>query len=440
MPSNPYDSGNGLSLTSLFGRDPERREERVKSRILRDPDFLKAVDDATLKKLNNGLRFVALRKRFLKYQDMKRKYRGGNSSLLPGFKYSFSGADAKAWAYYPQAGMIIEEKKAQLKQQLDRANQTLEYIREGQRVDWAVEDWEVGLQTDDNNDFRVQKIERLEEELFKLPYSDFYGWVPLESMATISINIHEPRSQVRALGHRGIKGFAGSVRTIAGTMIFTIVDGHPLRELMLIDDEVGKTPARSMGWSIDNFSRGRGTAYDEYDGVSKLATMLTPFDLKIFYKSEYLPSGLPVQQYGKQPSPWTVNGAPVGNIPLVNRGTTKENIAKEIGAAIQITGLQIISEAYVTSVNDIVTEIQYQFMAEDVKEFVGTVYSEMMASFDFEAEALGIADLTSEQLLRDIDVPLNEYKQTETYKSEYAKQRNQLLAAEVKRKLGNDKR
>lgn len=419
----PYDSIDPPDLTSLFGRDPERREERIKRRILRDPDFLKAVDDATLKELNSLALSLALRKRFDHYQNLKRKYRGGSSSLLPGFKYSFSGADAKAWAYYPEAGMLIKEKKDQLKRSLDSAYRRLE------EKDTINRESTNTPALNDNNTAELAEIENLESQLFKLPYSDFYGWVPLESMATISINIHEPRSQVRALGHRGIKGFAGSVRTIAGTMIFTIVDGHPLRELMLIDDEVGNTPARSMGWSIDNFSRGRGTAYNKYDDVSKLATMLTPFDLKIFYKSEYLPSGLPVQQYFKVPGV---------SIPFENQGTSKEDIAKEIGAAIEITGLQIISEAYVTSVNDIVTEIQYQFMAEDVKEFVGTIYSEAMATFDIEAEQLGLSDMTTEQLLRDANVPLNEFKNTAAYKSEYSKQTQELLAIEIDRKLGND--
>ena len=50
----------------------------------------------------------------------------------------------------------------------------------------------------------------------------------------------------------------------------------------------------------------------------------------------------------------------------------------------EIEGIQLVSQGLVTSVNDIVTEIQYQFMAEDVKEFAGFDYVKMVNDSAFQ--------------------------------------------------------
>ena len=59
----------------------------------------------------------------------------------------------------------------------------------------------------------------------------------------------------------------------------------------------------------------------------------------------------------------------------------------------------------VTSVNDIVTEIQYQFMAEDVKEFAGFDYVKMVNDFAFEEAK--ISNTPQDELIRELGIDPN---------------------------------
>ena len=72
----------------------------------------------------------------------------------------------------------------------------------------------------------------------------------LESMNTISVSVHEAKGQARALGHRGIKGVSRGIRTIAGSMILTVIEDHPLRGLLA---EASNT---QDVWSIDVLGAG----------------------------------------------------------------------------------------------------------------------------------------------------------------------------------------
>ena len=184
---------------------------------------------------------------------------------------------------------------------------------------------------------------------------DSQGVVPLDSLTTVSINIHQPRSMVRALGFKGIKGTAGGVRTIAGTMIFTIVEHHPLRDLLIMDDEIGSRPGHRNPWSIDDKLSGRGTALNRDDKFSKVSTMLSPFNLRIDYVSEYNYSG---------------------------SGSNLAGGSSIAASRLEVEGIRLISQGIVTSVNDLVTEVQYQFVAEDIKDFASGLYMKAVGSSD----------------------------------------------------------
>lgn len=138
----------------------------------------------------------------------------------------------------------------------------------------------------------------------------------LKSLATISLSVHEAKSPVRRLGNRGVSGFTESIRTIAGSMVFTIIEDHPLKDLLNMNYEDEGMPA-----SIDE------TARSIYS-----ATSLEPINILLKYKTEV-------------------------------------DSAKDAGTSIEIMGLRFVNEGEVTSVNDMVTEMIVQFIAEDVKIF-----------------------------------------------------------------------
>jgi hypothetical protein len=148
-----------------------------------------------------------------------------------------------------------------------------------------------------------------------------YAWFPedrnsqpvlLKSMATISISVHEAKSPVRRLGHRGVSGFTEAIRTIAGSIVFTVIEDHPLKHL--IESNPGSGPM-----SLDMRER-------------KLDSTVTlrPMNILLKYQTE---------------------------------------VNEQAGVDLEIHNLRFINEGVVTSVNDMVTEMVCQFVAEDAKTF-----------------------------------------------------------------------
>tara|TARA_Y100001937_G_C7081902_1_gene313421 strand:- start:663 stop:1178 length:516 start_codon:yes stop_codon:yes gene_type:complete len=148
-------------------------------------------------------------------------------------------------------------------------------------------------------------------------FFDDTGNVLLDSLATISLSIHESKSPVRRLGHMAPVGYTRAVRTIAGSMVLTIVGSkHPLRELSKLD------PNSVTYYSMDsNNSSGRN---------GNIVTKMSPFNLMLTYQSE-------------------LKDAP--------------------SSRMLIKGIDFINEGIVTSVNDLVSEVVLQFVALHVDQF-----------------------------------------------------------------------
>jgi len=142
--------------------------------------------------------------------------------------------------------------------------------------------------------------------------------VLLNNFATISLSIHESKSPVRRLGHMAPVGYTRAVRTIAGSMVLTIIgSNHPLTELSIKDP-----------YSITHFSM-------DSDNSSNIVTKMSPFNLILLYKSE-LPGAS--------------------------------------GSKMKIKGVEFINEGIVTSVNDLVSEVVLQFVALDIEQFESDSY------------------------------------------------------------------
>lgn len=140
----------------------------------------------------------------------------------------------------------------------------------------------------------------------------------LNSLSTASISLHEAKSPVRTLGRRSVVGFTESLRTIAGSLVFVVLEDHPLGNLKSHN-------SKNKNWSEDhkkNFS-------SNLNLIRKKATTLNPVDLYFVYKTE--------------------------------------TDTKNSGSDMWVTGVRFINEGVVTSVNDMVTEIVVQFVAEDIQ-------------------------------------------------------------------------
>ena len=155
----------------------------------------------------------------------------------------------------------------------------------------------------------------------------------------LSVSVYESKSPVRRLGHRNVVGFTKSIRTIAGSMILTVVEEHPLQQLaktfnsenvFSLDEDLGYVLTNSSP-SPSSWPGGQSIA-TRMRTDNRLSTILPEFDLSLYYKSE----------------------------------TDKDVYAKS-----KIVGIEFINESIVTSVNDMVTEISLQFVAKDFMEFTG---------------------------------------------------------------------
>ena len=151
--------------------------------------------------------------------------------------------------------------------------------------------------------------------------------VDLSSLATISISVHEAKSPVRRLGERGVSGYTRGIRTIAGSMVFLVIEDHPLWKLIHANNNYSSTDwNRDSDRSISRINQ------------RKLSTMIRPFNIMLVYQTEIVKVG---------------NSSKVSSIEIPER------------ASLIIEKIDILNEGLVTSVNDMVTEVQMQFVAQD---------------------------------------------------------------------------
>jgi len=137
--------------------------------------------------------------------------------------------------------------------------------------------------------------------------------IHLDNISTVSISVHEAKAPVRRLGFMAPVGYTRGIRTIAGSLVFTIVGSeHPLEYLRKTDN--------------------RGVRYHSEDpnNSRKNPVRLSPFNLMLLYKTE---------------------------------------LPHSVGSKLVLKGVEFLNEGLVTSVNDLISEIVLQFVALDIDEF-----------------------------------------------------------------------
>lgn len=153
--------------------------------------------------------------------------------------------------------------------------------------------------------------------------------VQLDSLATISISVYEAKAPVRRLGHRGVSGFTKGIRTIAGSMVFLVIEDHPLWKLL-------NQNKFENSYSLDDNEKEKRSLTRV--NKRKLSSMLEPFNILLFFQTEVTER----EDTGR-------------TIDFISKGR----------ASMLLENIEIISEGIVSSVNDMVTEIQMQFIAKD---------------------------------------------------------------------------
>ncbi len=137
----------------------------------------------------------------------------------------------------------------------------------------------------------------------------------LGDLQTLSYSIHREAKPVRLLGQVNPAGFVGGNRTVAGSMIFVNFETYTFYRLQQYRQLVSGTMS-------DGYSTGQSPMYP-------LADMLPPFDVVITASNEY------------------------GSF-----------------SRMKILGVKIVDEGGTMSIEDLVTESQYTFMALGIEPMV----------------------------------------------------------------------
>lgn len=146
--------------------------------------------------------------------------------------------------------------------------------------------------------------------------------IQLKSVATVSVSVYDAKAPVRALGHKNVLGYTGSIRTVAGSIVFVVVEEHPLNDLMRLNHS---------RYHLDNVDKQVSYVPKHKVGGTYPIGSISPFTLMLLYHNE------------------------IGN-----------------GAGLEIDNIEFVSEGIVTSVNDMVTEVVVQFVATGFRQLKGT--------------------------------------------------------------------
>ena len=247
------------------------------------------------------------------------------NAISGNYTYSYSGADCDAYAFFPGSALL----KKGLEEINEKNKLKNRQIREG--VEQAIRK-SGGL-------IRPSGYESLLQPTYdgELAPAAFFEPIKLSQMATISVSIHEAKSPVRRLGERTAHGYTRGIRTIAGTMVFLIIEDHPLR-LVAAKDPANLYP-ELVGWSRDLETKGIGSGYGDVLFTNKISTLISPLNIMLHYQTEYIKTN---------------------------------NIGA--GGSMMLEGVEFVNEGIVTSVNDMVTEVVCQFVAQDIRPFTDLNY------------------------------------------------------------------
>jgi len=182
-----------------------------------------------------------------------------------------------------------------------------------------------------------------------------------------------------------------------------VIEDHPLGALMKLDPNKSNNiyGGNPRSWSIDAENTAVGARknvgpsagyFDESQaaGMNRRApTTLSPFNIMIQYNSE-VPDAIIQRAPGENAAAGSLIGDPVNvayseakvnkqlkeaygipGIKNTKHGEYTVNYGVQDGiGVVELIDVEIMGQGIVTSVNDMVTEVQYQFVARDYREFM----------------------------------------------------------------------
>ena len=172
----------------------------------------------------------------------------------------------------------------------------------------------------------------------------------LGSLQTLTYSVYTAKSPVRALGFRNSINHVRGGRTIAGTLIFNQLYNHPFEDrgaASVIDPRIGGILSYSSGdvnyVRNEAFNHGKSSIYEPE---------LTPRHMYDFTWDQ--------RNMGRRMHP--------SDMPKFDIICTFVNEGGNIGKMI-LYGVDLVHESSVLSIEDIYTEVTYQYVAQDIEYF-----------------------------------------------------------------------
>lgn len=144
-------------------------------------------------------------------------------------------------------------------------------------------------------------------------------YLEIGDLQTVSYSIHRENTPIRTLGHSNVRGFVKGSRTIAGSLIFTVFNEYAFYRIKEYRQIMAET----------------GLFF------APLADMLPPFDIVLTFFNEY-----------------------------------------GLGAKMKIYGVTIVDEGQTMSVDDLITEQTYTFMARGIQPLLSMDHDPMLLGPD----------------------------------------------------------
>lgn len=187
------------------------------------------------------------------------------------------------------------------------------------------------------------------------PRNDNLGMVyQLGAIQTLTYSVYSSKEAVRSLGFRAPINYARGGRTIAGTMIFNQLYNHPFEDRALrsvINPRVGGILSYSSGHV--SYARLNEHNFDLPEGSSEV------FRPEVHRRHMY-DFTWDQRNMGRRMHP--------ADMPKFDIICTFVNEAGNVGKMV-LYGVDLVHEASVLSIEDIYTEVTYQYVAQDIEYF-----------------------------------------------------------------------
>lgn len=274
-------------------------------------------------------------------------YQKGSNAFSPEetqqFITSYSGQDFKVLFYIPFKYMnnLTTAYEAELKDELLEQFFTPDFSEKD-----ILQNFKNSV-SGENSKIIIDEMKRIEQSIKNLATSTNPVYpVVIDSIQTLSYQIHTDKAPVRAIGFKYPKGYTHGQRLIAGSLITTVINEHPLIQLI---DQVNSLFNWTGGFEPQRLTQSKKVLqqnidiYNSYKSKEKLEKFT---DASM--NRELIPSSTLIDQ-----------------LPPLNCSILGVN---EAGNAVHVMlyGLEFINDGAVLSVQDILTENTSTFVCQDI--------------------------------------------------------------------------